>query len=182
MQRLKLFIPVFLFLGLGIFLMATLLAGGKGEVPSALIDKPMPAFSLPLLSAENGVEDSVILGPDSFLGEPYLINAWATWCGPCRYEHPTIVKMANEGVNIVGLNYKDVALDAKNWLNELKNPYSRIIFDKEGRLGLDLGVTGIPETYFVNAQGVIKYKHTGIIDDKVWSNKLRSIWADISQP
>ncbi len=181
MQRLKLFIPVILFLGLGIFLMAILLAGGKGEIPSALINKPMPAFKLPALSAKNGIEDKSLLEQTTFAGQPYLINAWATWCGPCRYEHPTIIKMAKEGVAIVGLNYKDVAADAQVWLNELENPYTHIIFDKEGRLGLDLGVTGIPETYFVDAQGVIKYKHTGVINDKIWLDKLRPIWLEISQ-
>lgn len=183
MQRLKLFIPLIFFIILFVLVLGSLITNKSQDVPSALLDKPVPPFDLPELNTQvnsSGDEPVKTITTESLLGQPFLLNAWATWCQPCLIEHPTIVELSEQGINIVGLNYKDEEDAAKRWLVDLKNPYLKVIFDKEGRLGLDLGVSGIPETYFVDAQGVIRYKHVGIINEKVWLEKLRPVWQKIA--
>jgi cytochrome c biogenesis protein CcmG/thiol:disulfide interchange protein DsbE len=105
-----------------------------------------------------------------------LLNVWATWCPACSVEHPYLVKLAKEkDVAIVGLNYKDDRNKALEWLSKLGDPYSINISDPEGRLGLDLGVYGAPETYVIDQQGIIRYRHVGIVDEKVWSQVLEPL-------
>jgi len=101
-----------------------------------------------------------------------LVNIWATWCVSCRVEHPYLNKLAESGVRIVGLNYKDDTVAAQQWLTDLGNPYQWNIVDKDGRLGVDLGVFGAPETYVLDKQGVIRYKHVGVVDQRVWDEKM----------
>ena len=127
------------------------------EIPSPLIGKSIPAFSLP--SVEQA--ETIITNKD-LLGNVYLLNVWATWCASCRAEHETLVQLSRSGkIDIVGLNWKDERDKAEVWLRQLGNPYTVNIFDKKGRTAIDLGVYGAPETFLVDSQGIIHYKHAG---------------------
>jgi len=126
------------------------------RVPSPLIDKPAPAFSLPLLR-----EPETLISNTDFKGQVTLFNVWATWCVSCRQEHPLLMQMAEQGIRIYGLNYKDVRDDAKRWLKIYGDPYLANAFDAEGRTGIDWGVYGTPETFIVDKQGIIRHKHIG---------------------
>ncbi len=166
MNRIKLFIPLIIFSVLAIFLLLGL-HNDPSKLPSALIGKPLPAFSLPVL----GKEGETITNED-LIGEPFLLNVWATWCPSCRVEHPYLLQLQERGVNIIGLNYKDDDAAALVWLEKLNNPYKLNIVDAEGRLGLDLGVYGAPEVYVVDSKGIIQHRNVGVIDDKVWKQTL----------
>ncbi|AFU97291.1 DsbE family thiol:disulfide interchange protein [Simiduia agarivorans] len=169
MQRLKLFLPLIIFAGLALLFWRGL-SLDPNAMPSALIDKPMPAFSLPTLEDEGTPVDESL-----FKGQVTLLNVWATWCVSCRVEHPFLVKLAEQGVRIVGLNYKDDPRAAREWLVKLHNPYELSVIDADGRLGLDLGVFGAPETYVLDKTGTIRYKHVGVVDDRVWQTTLGPI-------
>lgn len=169
MSRLKLFIPLIIFAVLAVFFWRGL-SLDPTEMPSALIDKPVPAFRLPTLEDANQ-----IITQDDLKGEVALVNVWATWCIACRVEHPYLVELANQGVRVIGINYKDDVAEAQRWLKNLHNPYVYSIIDADGRLGIDLGVFGAPETYVVDRQGVIRHKHVGVVDDKVWTEQLKPI-------
>ncbi|WP_461482135.1 DsbE family thiol:disulfide interchange protein [Porticoccus sp.] len=173
MARLKLFIPLLVFVVLAVFLMNGL-KRDPNAMPSALIDRPVPAFSLPVSGGEARLVDQGI-----FLGQPALLNVWATWCISCRVEHPYLNKLAGQGVRIIGLNYKDDRAAADKWLAEKGNPYQINVIDADGRLGLDLGVFGAPETYVVDRNGMIRYKHVGVIDDRVWKQKILPLWQQL---
>ena len=136
-------------------------------LPSARIGKNLPEFQLSLLADENKLIDNSAL-PD----KPYLLNVWATWCVSCKVEHPYLNELAELGITIVGLNYKDERDAATKWLRKLGNPYQFNLFDVEGQLGLNLGVYGAPETYIVDADGVVRYRHVGVMDEKVWQRKI----------
>ena len=170
--RVKLFIPLFLFVGLALFLFRGLQLDPT-ELPSALIDRPLPVFELPALGMER------LLTREDVTGEVALFNVWATWCVSCRVEHPYLHKLAEQGVPIFGVNYKDDDADALKWLAELGDPYRLNIVDAQGSLGLDLGVYGAPETYLVDAQGLIRYRHVGIVDDRVWREVLEPLYAGL---
>lgn len=164
MPRLLLFIPLGLFLVLGIFLWRGLSLDPK-ELPSALIDKPFPEFKIVSLQQP----DRIVTKAD-FAGKPVLVNVWATWCPACRQEHADLLAIAREGtLGIVGLNYKDDRAAAVKWLQDLGNPYIFNIFDEDGMLGLDLGVYGAPETYLVDAEGIVRYRHVGVMTEEVWT-------------
>ncbi len=171
--RLKLFLPLILFGVLALFLMRGLELDPK-ELPSALIDKPLPAFALPALGRDD------ILDRDAVTGEVALFNVWATWCVSCRVEHPYLTQLAKEGVAIYGINYKDDDAAALKWLRELGDPYIANIADREGTLGLDLGVYGAPETYLVDSAGVVRYRHVGVVDERVWTAVLQPIYAELN--
>lgn len=129
------------------------------DVPSPLVNRPMPSFSLPTLE-----QPERSLGPQDLRGQVYLINVWASWCTACQAEHPLLVDLARAGVvPIYGLNYKDGREDALRWLGQHGNPYKQSISDTAGLVGLDLGVYGVPETYVVDRDGVIRHKHTGAL-------------------
>lgn len=138
------------------------------EIPSPLIGKSIPAFSLPSLEqAETLITDK------DLLGNVYLLNVWATWCVSCRAEHETLVQLARTGkVDIIGLNWKDERDKAEVWLRQLGNPYSANIFDKKGRTAIDLGVYGAPETFLVDSQGIIHYKHAGPVTMELVNNTI----------
>lgn len=177
MQRLKLFVPVFVFVFLGAVLMYALITGkAANQVDSVLIGRDVPEFAL--LSLKHG---EVSVSNESLVGEPYLLNVWATWCGPCKAEHPELVRLAKNGVKLVGVNYKDTQDLALKWLEEGGDPYVVTVRDDDGRLGLDLGSTGIPETFFVDGNGVIQYKHTGPISEKLWNTKLAAQWKSLHE-
>jgi cytochrome c biogenesis protein CcmG/thiol:disulfide interchange protein DsbE len=171
--RLKLFAPLLLFVVLAVFLFRGLSLDPK-EMPSALIDRPLPEFSLPSLGQER------LLSRNNVIGKVALFNVWATWCVSCRVEHPYLHSLAKQGVPIYGINYKDDDIDALRWLEELGNPYVANIADREGTLGLDLGVYGAPETYVVDAAGVIRYLHVGVVDERVWQTVLQPLYDELT--
>ncbi len=172
-SRLKLFLPLFLFAVLALFLFRGL-SLDPTALPSALVDRPLPAFSLPALGTTE------TLTREDVIGEASLLNVWATWCISCRVEHPFLTGLAASGVPIIGLNYKEEKdSDALAWLDELGDPYTVNIADREGTLGLDLGVYGAPETYILDARGVIRYRHVGVVDSKVWLEVLGPIFLEL---
>lgn|SRR5690554_2017461 len=168
-QRLKLFIPLAVFVVLAILLWRGL-SLDPNAMPSALLDKPVPQFYLPSLENPDQHFDQEI-----FKGKASLLNVWATWCPTCYAEHSYLVTLAEQGIPIYGINYKDDIKAAQQWLKELHNPYLATVIDKDGRLGLDLGVFGAPETYLIDKQGIIRYKHIGVVDEKVWQETLQPL-------
>lgn len=170
--RLKLFLPLILFVVLALFLFRGLELDPRA-LPSALIDKPLPEFSLRALGEGRDLEKADVIG------EVSLFNVWATWCVSCRVEHPYLQLLADAGVPIFGINYKDDDADALRWLQELGDPYRANIVDSQGTLGLDLGVYGAPETYLVDAEGVIRYRHVGVVDERVWTTILQPLYTEL---
>ena len=137
-------------------------------VPSPLIDKPAPAFTLPLLH-----DPSKSMGSADLAGEPYLLNVFASWCVACRDEHPILMQEGKRlGVKLVGFNYKDEPADAKRWLAQYGDPYDVVIADYPGDIAIDFGVTGAPETFLVDAQGIIRYKYISPITPQVIATEL----------
>ena len=173
LKKMLFFLPLLVFIVLAFFLMKGLNLN-PSDLPSALIDKPMPVFSLPEL---NNSEQR--LTENDLQGEVTLLNVWATWCVSCRMEHETLLKLSEQGVKLVGLNYKDDNAEAKKWLIDLGNPYQFIIVDQTGRLGLDLGVFGAPETFILDKKGTIRYKHVGVIDERIWLEQIESIYDQL---
>lgn len=168
-QRLFLFIPVAVFAVL-VVLFWRGLSLDPNEMPSALLNKPVPKFSLPRLeNAQDSRNENLLQGRVT------LLNVWATWCVTCREEHAFLNQLQKTGIHIIGIDYKDNTVDAQRWIAELGNPYDDIIVDEEGRLGLDLGVFGAPETYVVDKRGVIRYKHIGDLNQKVWTETIQPI-------
>lgn len=167
-NRAVLFVPLLIFSGLAAFLLRGL-ALDPQELPSALIDKPWPAFQLQTLEGASASDKDLT-------GQKSLVNVWATWCITCRVEHPFLMDLQRQGVRLIGLNYKDNQADAKRWLQEKGNPFVFNAIDADGKLGIDLGVFGAPETYFVDSRGVIQYKHVGEINQRVWDEKLKTAW------
>ena len=152
----KRFLPVIVFAVLVAFLAIGLKLDPR-EVPSPLVNKAAPSFSLPLLA-----QPSNKLTPQDLRGKVWLLNVWASWCVSCRVEHPLLVELAKTGtVPIYGLNYKDKRDDAIQWLRERGDPYLQSISDTDGRVGIDYGVYGVPETFVIDREGVIRYKQIG---------------------
>jgi cytochrome c biogenesis protein CcmG/thiol:disulfide interchange protein DsbE len=138
------------------------------EVPSPLIGKVAPAFTLPQLH-----QPQQTLSRDDLAGKVWLLNVWASWCVSCRYEHPLLVELSRQNiVPIYGLNYKDRREDAVEWLRNFGNPYVASLHDLDGRVGMDYGVYGVPETYVIDAQGVIRYKQIGPVTQEVLQNTI----------
>jgi len=138
------------------------------EVPSPLIGKPAPAFALPLLH-----DPSKTLGSKELAGQPYLLNVFASWCVACRDEHPILMQQGKSlGIKLVGFNYKDEPDDAKRWIAQYGNPYDVIVADFPGNVAIDFGVTGAPETFLVDAKGVIRYKYISPITPEVIATEL----------
>lgn len=155
------FLLLLLFLGVGLTLKPR-------EVPSPLIDKPAPAFKLAQLG-----EPAKTFSVDDMRGRVWLLNVWASWCVSCRDEHPVLLDLAKTGVvPIHGLNYKDKREDALNWLKQFGNPYALSVSDREGRIGIDYGVYGVPETYVIDKAGVIRYKHIGPLSGEAVQNTI----------
>lgn len=170
MKRLLLFIPLLVVVILGVVLFA-----GIGKDPtaleSALIGKPVPEFSLPELQNPGRTLDQSLLR-----GKVSLLNVWGTWCPACREEHDDLVWLAEDkGIRILGLNYKDNRDLALQWLERLGDPYEVTIFDPEGSLGFDLGVYGAPETYVIDSQGIVRYRHVGVVNGEVWREHLEPV-------
>ena len=163
MRRGLLFIPLILFMVLGVVLWKGLSLDPK-KLPSALIDKPFPSFKVAAL-----LQSERMLTKADIVGKPVLVNVWATWCPSCRKEHQQLLNIAQQNqIPIIGLNYKDKREAATLWLKQLGNPYQFNIYDHDGMLGLDLGVYGAPETYLLDKNGVIKHRHVGVVTQEVW--------------
>lgn len=142
------FVVVVAFLGAGLQL-------NPRELPSPLIDKPAPAFQLPALPPAAAFDSA------QMHGRVWLLNVWASWCQACLDEHPLMNQLARAGLSIVGLNYKDDGGDAAAWLARFGNPYAHVPVDRDGRVGIEFGVYGVPETYLIDAAGIIRFKHIG---------------------
>ncbi len=157
-KALRFYVPLLIFITLGVFLAAGLKLDPR-HVPSPLVDKPVPNFSLPRLHQPNEV-----FTPDQMNGRVWLLNVWASWCVACRQEHEVIKRLAEiEQIVVIGLNYKDAAADAKRWLEQLGNPYELSAVDDAGQVGIDWGVYGVPETFIIDQYGIIRHKHIGPI-------------------
>lgn len=165
MKRLILLLPLALFLGVAVFLYRGLFLNPQ-ELPSALIDKPLPAFSL------SDLKDEQRLITEKDLKGPALVNVWATWCPTCKAEHQMLNQLAKAGVVIHGVNYKDDSVAARQWLKDYLDPYQVNVADPQGSLGINLGVYGAPETFLIDAQGIIRHKYVGAIDERVWREEL----------
>ena len=170
------------FLPLAAFaLLAVLLGVGltlkPREVPSPFIGKPAPAFTLPLLA-----DPARSFSPESMSGQVWLLNVWASWCAPCRDEHPLLVALAREtGVPIVGLNYKDDPRNAQEWLLRLGDPYRATATDRDGRTGIDWGVYGVPETFLVDRDGVLRHKVIGPLTRETWNRDVLPLVKRLQQ-
>ena len=186
---------------IGFLALAALLAVGltlnPRELPSPLVGKPAPAFVLPRLDAPERN-----FSPSEMRGKVWLFNVWATWCVACRQEHPMLVEMAkNKTITLVGLNYKDVRGDgdfdmdkisleaekslaverAEAWLKRLGDPYALSVLDLDGRVGIDYGVYGVPETFVIDKEGVIRWKHIGPVTPEVFSGKILPLVMELSK-
>ena len=147
------------------------------DLPSPLKDKPAPAFVLPQLAAANKT-----FSPAEMKGKVWLLNVWASWCVSCRQEHPLLVAFAKEGqVPVVGLNYKDQPADAKNWLARFGDPYVLSAVDADGRVGIDYGVYGVPETYVIDKAGTIRLKHTGPVTPESLKSQILPLIAELNK-
>ena len=155
------FVILVIFLGVGLTL-------NPRQVPSPLVDKPAPAFRLQQL-----YDTSKPLSSEENLGKVWMLNVWASWCVACRDEHPILVELSKLGiVPIYGLNYKDQRDTAMQWLKQFGNPYEMSIVDADGKVGIDYGVYGVPETYVIDKQGIIRYKHIGPVTVESLKNKI----------
>lgn len=173
---LRYLIPLGLFLVLVVFL-AIGLGRDPREVPSPLIDKAAPAFSLPELK-----DPTRTFSAADMRGKVWLLNVWASWCISCRDEHPLLLEYAKSGaVPIYGLNWKDQRQDALRWLGELGDPYVLSAVDLDGRVAIDYGVYGAPETYLIDGNGVIRFKQIGPITPDVWSKKILPLAQELNR-
>ena len=174
MKSLRFLIPLALFGALAWFLYAGLSLNPR-EVPSPLIGKPAPAFALPRLD-----DPTQTVKREDLLGKVWVMNVWASWCAPCREEHPLVVAFARERkVPVIGLNYKDRPGDARTWLERLGNPYGATLIDFDGKVGIDFGVYGVPETFVIDAQGVVRFKHVGVLTRQVISQKIEPLLKEL---
>ncbi|HSD59558.1 MAG TPA: DsbE family thiol:disulfide interchange protein [Burkholderiales bacterium] len=169
-------IPLVLFLIVAGFLVRGLFLNPR-EVPSPLIDKPAPAFKLTELH-----QPEKALSNADLRGKVWLLNVWASWCVSCREEHPLLVDLSKQGiVPIYGLNYKDKREDAMGWLQQFGNPYTTSITDLDGRVGIDYGVYGVPETFVIDKNGVIRYKQIGPVTPDALSKKIIPLVKQLQQ-
>jgi cytochrome c biogenesis protein CcmG/thiol:disulfide interchange protein DsbE len=169
-------IPLLIFIVVSAFLARGLYLDPR-DIPSALIEKPAPEFSLPLLH-----DPEKRLERNDLLGQVSLFNAWGTWCPTCYQEHPVLVQIARKyGIPIYGLDYKDDRNDAIKWLQKYGNPYKEVAFDKDGRSSIDWGVYAAPETFVVDKQGIIRYKHKGAITMELFTETLLPMIRKLEQ-
>lgn len=175
----KLYIPLIVFLALALTFFVQLQRNAGGEdikaLESALIGKPVPQRPLQDLFAQQQYDQSLFSQ-----GKPILLNVWATWCPTCYAEHQYLNQLASDGITIIGLNYKDDNKKAIKWLKDLKNPYQAVLVDQTGSFGLDLGVYGAPETFIIDGNGIIRYRHTGDVNERVWLQTLKPIYDKLA--
>lgn len=169
-------LPLLVFLALGALLFAGIQLSrheNREALPSPLIGKAAPVFALPVLDGSGLFAPGSIVRNADLDGAPYVLNVWASWCVNCREEHAAITALAARGiVKVVGYNLKDDPADAQHWLAQFGNPYALIIADTEGRTAIDWGIYGAPETFFVDARGIVRWKYVGPLTDDVVANQL----------
>ena len=159
----KKLIPLILFVVIAVFLYFSL-SSNSSKLPSPFLGKMFPN-----IEAKDFYSDESILLTNLFSEKMSLVNVWASWCVTCRQEHQMMMKIANnKDLQLIGINYKDTRADGEKYLEVMGNPFDVIVFDPSGKIGLNLGVYATPETFLVNQQGVILYKHIGAIDSKIW--------------
>jgi len=163
-------VPVIVFLLLaGVLYVGVVHSPDKSTMVSALLGKPAPRFDLPVLGGETGQTFSSA----RLAGRPWVLNVWGTWCAACRDEHPALLDIAKQNrIPIIGLDWGDDDASAKQWLTQLGNPYSIVLVDREGRTAIDFGVYGAPETFFVDADGRVQYRHVGAMTPEVWEREF----------
>lgn len=166
-------IPVTLFLILSVFLWWGL-SLDPHHIPSAQIGKPLPEFKLPELE-----HPEVLFDSQQLRNQVVLLNVWASWCQACVEEQVFMLQLAREGVPLYGLNYKDKASDALQWLAQWGNPYQKIIQDLDGKTAIDLGVYGAPETFVIDKKGIIRFRHVGVINQKAWLNEIQPLMKSL---
>jgi cytochrome c biogenesis protein CcmG/thiol:disulfide interchange protein DsbE len=172
----KFLLPLGAFIAL-VALLAVGLSLNPREVPSPLVGKPAPDFTVPQLH-----EPEKTFSPKDMLGKVWLFNVWASWCVSCREEHPLLVGFAKSGaVPIVGLDYKDKREDGQRWLARFGNPYQVVPFDADGRVGINYGVYGVPETYLIDKTGVIRFKQIGPITPEVLEKKIIPLVQELNK-
>ncbi len=175
MSRASLFLPLGVFLLIIGFGYAGFKLNDPHELPSALLNQPFPEFSAPRL-----LEPDAIATKADLLGTPVLVNVWATWCPTCRAEHEQLNRLrAEEGLRIVGVNYKDQPGKAIRWLAQLGDPYEFNVQDRDGSLGVELGVYGAPESFLLDAEGVIVYKRVGDVNERIWRDEIAPLLREL---
>jgi cytochrome c biogenesis protein CcmG/thiol:disulfide interchange protein DsbE len=173
-------IPWRFLLPLGVFLVLAAFLGvglklDPREVPSPLIGQPAPTFALTRLD-----QAQTTLRKEDYLGQVWILNVWASWCGACRDEHPVLVDFAaRKVVPLVGLNYKDTRAEGLAWLARLGDPYVASLFDADGKVGIDFGVYGVPETFVIDRQGVIRLKHIGPVTPQVLRERIEPLLKEL---
>ena len=170
---LTLLVPLVIFLIACYFLFKGLYSDPR-KLDSALIGQTVPEFTLQDIYTPEKHYDASI-----FKGQKLLLNVWATWCPTCYAEHKYLNELAGQGIYIIGMNYKDNRTKAIKWLTDLNDPYAISLFDKDGMLGLDLGVYGAPETFFIDSKGIIQYRHVGDLNARLWQDELSTIYANM---
>lgn len=167
-------VPLVIFFGLLILLGVGLRLNPR-EVPSPLIGKPAPEFSLPDLH-----KPEAKISRSDMLGKVWMLNVWASWCAACRDEHETLVAFSKKGlIPVLGLNYKDERKDGLSWLSQFGNPYQQSLYDREGLVGIDYGVYGVPETFVIDKQGIIRYKLIGILTPEIVRDTIEPLLKEL---
>lgn len=167
--KMQFVLPLIIFTGIGFFLWSGL-QQDPTQLPSMQTGKTLPKFSVPALD-----NPDTLITQDDIKG-PALLNLWATWCPSCRIEHPVLNELARSGIRIYGIDHVDEREAAIAYLKLHGNPYTQVLFDKSGELGVDLGITGAPETFLVDAKGVVRFHHVGVVDEKAWREILWPQW------
>ena len=175
-KTLRYLLPLAIFLVIAFFLWRGLALNPR-EVPSPLIGKPVPTFALPVLT-----DPSRTLASTELRGQVYLLNVWGSWCVSCRDEHPVLVEFAKRGkIPLYGLNWRDKREDALAWLDRFGDPYVASGVDRDGKVAIDFGVYGAPETYLVDREGIIRFKQTGPLTRQVIEERIIPLAAQLSQ-
>ena len=170
MKQLRFILPLGIFALLVFFLWRGLKLDPH-ELPSPLIDKPAPGFALARLD-----DASQTIRRDDMLGKVWLLNVWASWCVACRDEHPTLLAFSKtRAAPVIGLNYKDTRPEGLQWLSQFGNPYEVSAFDRDGRVGIDFGVYGVPETFVIDKRGLVRFKHVGPLTPEVIETRIKPL-------
>ena len=176
MKSLRFAIPLAVFVALAAFL-AVGLTRDPREVPSPFIGKPAPAFKLAQLA-----DEKLAFGPEDMKGKVWLLNVWASWCVSCRVEHPLLVELAKANiVPVYGLDYKDEPDAGRAWLAQHGDPYTASIVDRDGRVGIDYGVYGVPETFLIDKAGVVRYKQIGPLTSEALKQKILPLVRELQK-
>jgi cytochrome c biogenesis protein CcmG/thiol:disulfide interchange protein DsbE len=172
-QRWGLALPLLIFAMLAGLFWFALHGGDPSRLPSAMVGKPVPSFTLPPIEGLIGAGAEGFSASDLAKGEPTIVNVWASWCVPCHEEHPLLIELAKQpGIRLYGINYKDDPAAARRFLGRYGNPFTRVGADQSGRVAIDFGVYGVPETYVITGDGKIAYRHVGPLTEEAIEQKL----------